>query len=88
VARRFNLIASPAFIVLVATGLWNILVLEPVWGSAYGTTLMVKIAVVVTSGAAALAHARARSRTALAVFGAVGALAAILALFLGVLLGS
>jgi putative copper export protein len=87
VARRFNVIAWPAFVVLVATGLWNIVVLEPVWDSAYGTTLMVKIAVVATSGVAALAHARARSRAGLAVFGALGALAALGALFLGVMLG-
>lgn len=77
VARRFNLIAWPAFLVLVVTGLWNIAVVKPVWDSAYGTTLMVKITVVVTSGASALGHARARSRTGLAVFGAVGALAAL-----------
>jgi putative copper export protein len=88
VARRFNVIAWPAFAVLVATGLWNIAVLKPVWDSAYGTTLIVKIAVVVTSGAAAFAHTRARSRAGLAVFGALGALAALSALFLGVLLGS
>jgi putative copper export protein len=86
VARRFNMIAWPAFGVLVATGIWNILALEPDWSDSYGTTLIVKIVVVATSGASALLHARARSRRTLAVFGAVSGVSALAALFLGVVL--
>lgn len=88
VARRFNLIAWPAFGVLVVTGIWNILALEPEWSSEYGTTLIVKLAVVLVSGATALLHARSRSRTGLAVFGALTGVSALAALFLGVLLHS
>lgn len=87
VARRFNRIAWPAFGVLVATGIWNVLDVSPVWDSAYGRTLMVKIAVVAASGLSAFAHAEARSRAGLAVFGAASGLTALTALFLGVMLG-
>lgn len=86
VARRFNQIAWPAFAVLVVTGVWNILAISPAWSSPYGTTLIVKLAVVGVSGASALLHARARSQTTLAAFGALSGLSALAALFLGVLL--
>ncbi len=85
-ARNFNRLAWPAFGVLVVTGVWNIVELEPTWDSDYGRTLVVKIAVVAVSGLTALAHARSRSRTRLAVFGALTAVSALLALFLGILL--
>jgi putative copper export protein len=86
-ARRFNRIAWPAFLVLVATGIWSVVAipdLDPT--SAYGVTLMVKVVVVVVSGVAAFLHSASRFRTGLAVWGAVSALAAVVALFLGVLL--
>lgn len=86
-ARRFNQIAWPAFAVLVATGIWNVLVLEPAWDSAYGRTVMVKILVVTASGVSAFVHAQARSRAALAVFGALSGLTALGALFFGIQLG-
>jgi putative copper export protein len=86
VARRFNAIAWAAFAVLVATGIWNILAIRPDWSRSYGTTLIVKLVVVATSGIAAALHAAAHSRAGLAVFGAVSALTALGALFLGVLL--
>ena len=85
-ARRFNLIAWPAYAVLVFTGIWNITAVKPSWSSEYGVTLFVKILVVALSGVAAFLHARATSRTALAVFGALSGIAAIGALFLGILL--
>ena len=87
VARRFNQIAWPAFAVLVATGSWNIVALDPDWSSSYGHTLMVKITVVVLSGVSAFVHSRARSRAGLAVFGALSGLTAVTALFFGVQLG-
>lgn len=87
VARRFNRIAWPAFGVLVATGVWNVLVLEPDWDSAYGRTVMVKVLVVTASGTTAFVHGQATSRPALAVFGALSGLTALGALFLGIQLG-
>jgi len=87
VAARFNRIAWPAFGVLVATGIWNIVAVSPVWDSDYGRTLSVKLVVVAISGTAAFVHARSRSRRGLALFGAVSGIAALTALFLGVQLG-
>ncbi|MBM3673204.1 MAG: hypothetical protein FJW86_13645 [Actinobacteria bacterium] len=87
VARRFNRIAWPAFGVLVATGFWNIAELEPDWSSDYGTTLKVKLGVVLVSGVTAFLHTRARTKTGLAVFGALTGISALAALFLGVMLG-
>ena len=74
VARRFNRIAWPAYAVLVATGIWNLLVL-PVgdFGTRWQVTLMVKITVVALAGASAAVHAGAQSKAVLAVFGALGA---------------
>lgn len=87
VARRFNRIAWVAFGVLVATGIWNILAVSPTWTSEYGKTLMVKIVVVAISGTTAFLHSVARSKTGLAVFGALSAISALAAVFLGVMLG-
>lgn len=87
VAQRFNRIAWPAFAVLVATGVWNIVAISPAWESDYGRTLSTKLVVVAISGTAAFLHARSHSRRGLAVFGALSGLAALTALFLGVQLG-
>lgn len=86
VARRFNRIAWPAFAVLVATGVWNLLAVDADLSGRYGATLVAKLGVVILSGASAAAHAGATSRVALAVFGALSGLAALGALFLGVVL--
>jgi len=85
-ARAFNRIAWPAFAVLVGTGIWNVAAEHDEVHGRYRTTLIVKLVVVLISGVAAAAHARARNRTALAAFGALTGLSALLALFLGVLL--
>jgi putative copper export protein len=85
-ARRFNQVAWPAFAVLVATGIWNIVAVRGQIHGSYETTLVVKLVVVVISGVTAALHARARSRTGLAVFGALTGVSALAALFLGVLL--
>lgn len=85
-ARRFNQVAWPAFAVLVATGVWNMIAEHDHLHGRYQTTLNVKLAVVVVSGVTAALHATARSRTALAVFGALTAISALAALFLGILL--
>jgi putative copper export protein len=86
-ARAFNRVAWPAFGVLVATGIWNI-VAEGDRGSAYRTTLTVKLVVVAASGVTAFLHARAASRRGMAVFGALTGLTALGALLLGIVLAS
>ncbi|MFA5883725.1 MAG: hypothetical protein WDA60_07730 [Acidimicrobiia bacterium] len=86
-ARRFNLIAWPAYFVLVATGIWNVFAVPDIaFDTPYGKTLMVKVVVAIFSGVAAFLHSISRSKAGLAIWGALSALAAIAALFLGVLL--
>jgi putative copper export protein len=85
-ARRFNQVAWPAFGVLVITGVWNIVAVQSQIHGKYETTLVVKLVAVVISGASAALHARARSKAGLAVFGALTAVSALAALFLGVVL--
>lgn len=84
-ARRFGQVGWPAFAVLVATGVWNVLAVPPSSG-AYRTTLVVKLVAVALSGVTAFLHTRARSRAGLAVFGALAGITALAALFLGILL--
>ena len=84
-AGAFNRVAWPAFVVLLLTGVWNV-VAEGDRGTAYQHTLILKYLLVAASGATAFLHARAGSRAAMAVFGALTGLTALAALFVGVLL--
>jgi putative copper export protein len=84
-ARRFNVVAWPAYGVLIVTGIWNIAAVSPMTAT-YRTTLIVKLIVVAASGITALLHARSKSTVGLAVWGALTGLTALGALFLGVLL--
>ncbi len=87
VARRFNLFAWPAYGVLVLTGIWNLLDVDVVnTSNRYKVTLGVKLGAVVLSGGAAALHMRARSKSGLAVWGALSAVGALAALFFGVVL--
>jgi putative copper export protein len=85
-ARRFNQVAWPAFGVLVATGIWNVAVVDEHESDAYRSVLTAKIAVVIVSGAAAYMHIRAREPRFIALYGALTGLAALTAVVLGVLL--
>ncbi len=85
-ARAFNRVAWPAFGLLVLTGIWNVGAEQDKVHGAYQGTLMAKYTVVLLSGVTAFLHARATSRPAMAVFGALTGLTALLALLLGVLL--
>ena len=84
-ARAFNRVAWPAFGVLVLTGVWNVAA-EGDRGDAYQRTLLLKVLLVVASGATAWLHARADTRSAMAVYGALTGLTALATLFVGVLL--
>jgi putative copper export protein len=87
VARAFARLAWPAFAVLVATGLWSLADID--LGStdtSYQVTIFIKVAVAILAGVAVLVHSVASSKVARAIGGAVGALASLAALFLGVLL--
>jgi putative copper export protein len=85
VARRFNRIAWPAFGVLFLSGLWNLA--ETHVGdrsSEWIATLFAKLAIVAVSGISAALHTRAATKKALAIWGALSGLSALLALFYGV----
>jgi len=84
-ARRFNVVAWPAYGVLILTGIWNIAAVSPMTAT-YRNTLIVKLVVVAASGISALLHTRSKSAIGLAVWGALTGLTALAALFLGVLL--
>ncbi len=89
IARAFARVAWPAFAVLVVTGIWNLSAVHI--GDAtieYQVTAFVKVALAAASGAGAAVHQLSRSRAGLALGGAVGAIAGVGALFLGVLLRS
>ncbi len=85
-AHRFNLLAWPAFVVLVATGAWNAYVEREELHGRYAATFTLKAAVVLLSGLAAFWHMRAGTPTRVALLGAVSGLSALAALFLGILL--
>lgn len=87
-ARRFNQVAWTAFGVLIVTGIWNIVAVRSQisHSASYRTTLIVKLIVVAISGAAAALHIRSRTARDRAIFGALTAISALAALFLGVLL--
>jgi putative copper export protein len=85
-ARRFNQVAWPAFGFLVITGVWNIVDVRSQITGSYETTLVVKLIVVVISGASAALHARSRSTAGLAAFGTLTGVSALAALFLGIML--
>jgi putative copper export protein len=82
-ARAFNRIAWPAFAVLVATGIWNVIAVNDD-SAAYHHTLDLKYVLVLLSGVTAFLHQRASSRTTMAVYGALTGLTAVGALLVGV----
>ena len=85
VARAFGRIAWPAYAVLVATGVWNLLeVRVGDRDTAYHATLGLKLLVVAASGVSAGIHATTRVSRTLAITGALAGLTALAAVLLGV----
>lgn len=88
-ARAFNKVAWPAFVVLVVTGIWNLLAVEvgdTTW--EYQITVMLHILLTAIAGMSAAVHAVGRSTLALAVGGALGLLSSLGAMFVGLILAS
>ncbi|HWC35229.1 MAG TPA: hypothetical protein VG650_10415 [Mycobacteriales bacterium] len=87
-AQAFGRVAWPAFAVLVVTGVWNIAAIhgELSHSADLRNTLIVKLVLVVLSGVAAYAHAHAKSRRGLALWGAGTALFALASMLFGVIL--
>jgi putative copper export protein len=87
VAHRFAQLAWPAYVVLVATGFWNIAATKPsTQPASWRVVLIVKVVVVALAGTSAFAHQRARTKAGLAAFGALAGLTSLTAVVLGVLL--
>jgi putative copper export protein len=87
VARAFGRLSWPAFWVLAATGIWNVMAEHPRQPSGrWNAVLGIKVAVVVLAGLGAFIHARAKSKAGLAAWGSIAGLASTAALILGVFL--
>ncbi|MEI8241268.1 MAG: hypothetical protein WCI22_17795 [Actinomycetota bacterium] len=86
-AQGFARVAWPAFGVLVITGMWSLMDIDiTTMSSAFQTTVLLKIAFAVVAGIAAAIHAGGKSKAALAIGGALGAVFSVAALFLGLLI--
>ncbi len=86
-AQGFARVAWPAFGVLVITGMWSLMDIDiTTMSSAFQTTVLLKIAFAVIAGIAAAIHAGGKSKAALAIGGALGAVFSVAALFLGLLI--
>jgi putative copper export protein len=86
-AQAFSRVAWPAYGLTVLTGMWNLMAVDiTTASSAYQTTVLIKIAVAIASGVFAAIHTVGKTKLALALGGALGALTAVAAMFLGVLL--
>ena len=87
VARRFDLVAWSAYVVLVATGIWSLLVVDlGDTSTSYHVTLGLKLIVVAASGIGAAVHRAVPSTVALAVGGAASLLGGLAAVWFGLLL--
>ena len=87
VARAFGRLLWPAYAVLLVTGFWNIQAVDAKHASStWNAVLGIKITFVLIAGVAVFLHQRSTSKAGLAVWGAVGAVASVAALCLGVFL--
>jgi putative copper export protein len=84
--RTFAWVAWPAFAVLIATGVWNLVAGGPVSSTAYQSTLMLKLVLVVASGVGAGLHTIVRNPTLKGIWATVALLGAVGAVLLGVTL--
>ena len=87
VARAFARIAWPAFGVTVVTGVWSLLSIDTLDSDAQ-IALALKIVAVVVSGGAAAAHSVSSSRLVKALGGALGSIAAVVAMLLAVIVST
>jgi putative copper export protein len=86
VARAFSTLSWPAYVVLLATGIWNVAAVRAGEPRSWQVVLGIKIAVVLLAGLSAWLHGRARTRTPLAVWGAIASVSSLAALVMGVFL--
>lgn len=85
VARAFNRLAWPAYVVLLATGIWNLFEVNVGQRSTqYQVVLLGKLLAVAATGIGAGLHVISRSKIALAIGGSLAGAGALAALVLGV----
>lgn len=85
VARAFNRLAWPAYVVLLATGIWNLFEINFSQRSTqYQVVLLCKLLAVAATGIGAGLHVISRSKIALAIGGSLAGAGALAALTLGV----
>jgi len=87
VARAFARVAWPAFGTTVVTGVWSLLSIDTLDSDAQ-IALALKIVAVVVSGGAAAAHSVSSSRLVKALGGALGSIAAVIAMLLAVIVST
>jgi putative copper export protein len=86
VAQRFNMIAWPAYVLLLFTGIWNLFENSPM-PTSWHPLIDIKITCFLLSGLGAFLHTRAKGNKAmLAIGGASASLFAVAALFMGIAL--
>lgn len=86
-AQAFGRLQWPAYVLLLATGVWNVFADHPDHASgSWKMILAVKVGVVLVAGLAAYIHQNSSSKTGLAIGGAVASIASLAALVLGVAL--
>jgi putative copper export protein len=87
IAQAFGRVAWPAFGVAVLTGMWSLMVEDITsHSSAWQATILVKIGVAIATGVFAAIHSVGTTKLAVALGGALGAVTAVVAMYLGVLL--
>ncbi len=86
-ARQFGRVAWPFFGLVVATGIWSLLVIDAsAQTTGYNATLGIKMLLVAISGSASFAHSSTSSRVVRGATGAGSFLAGLAAFYCGVLL--
>ena len=85
VARAFAQLQWPAFFVLILTGIWSVSAAGH-QSSAWSAVLGAKVAIVVIAGVAVIAHTRSKTKSGVAIYGALSAVCSIVAVILGVAL--
>lgn len=86
IAKAFARLSWPAFAVLIATGIWNVVAVSKGQPPAWKALLGAKVAVVLLAGVGAWLHQRSKSRKGLALWGALAGVASVAALMMGVFL--
>jgi putative copper export protein len=86
-ARAFARLSWPAFWVLIATGIWNMIALSgDTKSTSWTVVLIIKVILVVLAGLGAWLHSHARTKAATGAWGSVAGTASLLALIAGVML--